>query len=258
MPPLKDKRRERLANIYVDESFKDGHNRLSMAEIARKAGYDCNSDAAFHRTAQRALDSPAVKARVKEIRTYRLHRLKLTEFDVQKLITTQLVNIISSDITDIVNIITEKDKDKRAEQLQELEEAYGGVVDLGLGVFSSTLNLSDATKAAIKQIKAIFDKDGNVRGVEVSMYDKIQAIERLAELSGLKQNNIVVNNVSADIENDPEAISKAMSLVQQMKAEKEAQRIASKAAKEVAKGIMQELPEMIVDTTLVEKDRAEG
>lgn len=217
---LKNPKHERFCQIYVKNSFvPEGQDRKTLAEMYLEAGYSPDDPASAPGGAATLLRKWHIQMRIKELRAQRLSYDGYSQLEIQKLILDQLVNVVNADPTDIMQLVTSEDTESRNEMIREIEAEYGDkVMDFGNTIALQTPMLSRETASAIKSFKVRYNKaTGTVSGVDVQLYDKLAAADKLAEVAGLKSNNAVLVASAADIANDPDAIRKGMEVYKAIK-----------------------------------------
>ena len=173
--------------------------------------------------ASRLLKSVEVKARIRELRQQALLESGFDKESLRVAVMRELTRIGFSDVTDVVQIspakkdstkkdsngddevLSAKEDSNRDEVLSALAAQNGGqrMLDFGHTLVSPTPCLSQDVTAAIKGIKLNTGKDGIVVGIEVDMYDKLQALKLLAEVAGVTKGDAVevTVNVGDELEN---------------------------------------------------------
>ena len=176
--------------------------RSNATRAAIVAGY---SEKTAYSQASRLLKSVEVKARVRELRQQALLQSGFDKETLRVAVMRELTRIGFSDVTDVVQISPAKEDSNRNEVLSALAAQNGGqrMLDFGHTLVSPTPCLSQDVTAAIKGIKLNTGKDGIVLGIEVDMYDKMQALKLLAEVAGVTKGDAVevTVNVGDELEN---------------------------------------------------------
>lgn len=201
--------------------------RSNATRAAIVAGY---SEKTAYSQASRLLKSVEVKARVRELRQQALLESGFDKESLRVAVMRELTRIGFSDVTDVVQIspakqdskcddevlsankdsnrnevLSAKEDSNRNEVLSALAAQNGGqrMLDFGHTLVSPTPCLSQDVTAAIKGIKLNTGKDGIVVGIEVDMYDKLQALKLLAEVAGVTKGDAVevTVNVGDELEN---------------------------------------------------------
>lgn len=218
---LRNPKQEKFCRLYADNSFvnDESEDKKTIGEMYLEAGYTPKEKNDANSSGSALLTRWHVQMRIKELRAQRLSYDGYSQLEIQKLILDQLVNVVNADPTDIMQLVTSEDTEARTEMIRDIEEAYGDkVIDFGNIVSLQTPMLSRETASAIKSFKVTYDKKtGAVNGVDVQLYDKLTAADKLAEVAGLKSSNAVLVASAADIANDPDAIRKGMEVYRAIK-----------------------------------------
>lgn len=178
----------------------DARSNATRAAIA--AGY---SEKTAYSQASRLLKSVEVKARIRELRQQALLESGFDKESLRVAVMRELTRIGFSDVTDVVQISPDKEDSNRDEVLSALAAQNGGqrMLDFNEVLVSPTPCLSQDVTAAIRSIKLETTKAGRVIGIEVDMYDKMQALKLLAEVAGVTKGDAVevTVNVGDELEN---------------------------------------------------------
>lgn len=217
---LKNDKWEKFCQLYVEDTYMrlDGGGK-SLSEIYREAGYDGDPSNANH-----LMEKLPIRMRIKELKAQRLRDDGFSQDAIHRLILDELVGIVSATPTDVLQLVTDEPSEERDELIRDIEDAYGEkVLDFGSMIALPTKALSRETVSAIKSFKVTYDKvTGKINGVDVQMYDKNSAADKLAEIAGIKNSGVAYKAVD-DIANDPEAISRAMELAMAIKLQRDKQ-----------------------------------
>lgn len=203
---------------------------ISATEAAIKAGYTSKTHGKAqqpnaHVIASRLMGDVRVRARISEIKRELAGEAGYTAEETRKLILDTLIDIVTTDYTDISYLITptEQDEEAHARSIGELSEYYGApMIDFGAVAIAPSEAMPPAHTHAIKSMKPIYHRDGSLQHIQIELYDKIAAIKLLAEMTGLLDSKtIYIPSKYEGIENDPEAIQAAMKLAQAIKEARE-------------------------------------
>lgn len=201
------KKKEDMANndfilTEQQESFcleyvSDPKSNASAAAI--RAGY---AEGSARITASRLLTRANIKARIRELRREALEKSGYDKDSVRELVMRRLAAIVSTNITDVIQISPDRNDPNRDEILEELARLHGGqsMIDFGEMLLAPTSNMPEEVTAALKSLNIKQIPRTNGMSVEVDLHDPIAAAKLLAEITGLKESDNNVNlNISAAV-----------------------------------------------------------
>ena len=178
---------EAFCRAYVNDPKRNG----TRAAIA--AGYS-ETGAAIE--AFRLLRNANISRRIKDLECEALEEAGYSIESLRPFILRRHCAIATTDITDIVQVVYENDRRRRA-ALEQIADGNNGQYPLDFGdaliYVKPTSEWSPDERMAVKSIK--YGKNGNI---EVEKYDSLVAMKQLAEIVGLKDSDVSVNLNIAD------------------------------------------------------------
>lgn len=175
---------------FCREYVNDPKGNATAAAI--RAGY---GEAGAAVEASKNLRKPKIISRIKDLRNAALRESGYDKEKVRELIMRRLTGIVSTHVTDIINISPDRHDPNRGHILEELAEQAGGqrILDFGETLIVPTTALTEEASGAIKKIKVIQATKEADSGIELELNDVIAAAKLLAEISGIKDAETNVN-----------------------------------------------------------------
>ena len=170
-------------------------------EAAVRAGY---SDKAAYQQAYENLRKPDIISRIKELRREALEKSGYSNDAVKEIIFRRLLGIVSTAVTDVVQVSPDGSDPNREAVLNELAALHGGqrMLDFGELLVAPSTSLTEEEAGAIKRlsVRALNPKSNNMT-LDVEMNDVIAAAKLLAEITGIKEadTSVTVNTAPAVI-----------------------------------------------------------
>ena len=171
----------------------------NATQAAIRAGY---AEKSARVKASQLLTKGNIKARIRELRREALEKSGYDKENIREMIMRRLTGIVSTHVTDVIQISPDSNDPKREEILKDLAELHGGqmMLDFGEMIAAPTTAMNEETTSAIRSLKLKPATDKSEAGIEVDLYDPIAAAKLLAEITGLKESDNSVNlNISAAV-----------------------------------------------------------
>jgi len=183
---LLNKMQEKFCLEYVS----DPKSNASAAAI--RAGY---AEKSARVKASQLLTKGNIKARIRELRREALEKSGYDKENIREMIMRRLTGIVSTHVTDVVQISPDRNDPNRDEILNELAKLHGGqsMIDFGEMLIAPTSNMPEDVTAALKSLNIKQIPKTNAMSVEVDLHDPIAAAKLLAEITGIKQSDVQVN-----------------------------------------------------------------
>ena len=172
------------------EYVSDPKSNASAAAI--RAGY---AEKSARVKASQLLTKGNIKARIRELRREALEKSGYDKENIREMIMRRLTGIVSTHVTDVVQISPDRNDPNRDEILDELAKLHGGqsMIDFGEMLIAPTSNMPEDVTAALKSLNIKQIPKTNAMSVEVDLHDPIAAAKLLAEITGIKQSDVQVN-----------------------------------------------------------------
>lgn len=169
----------------------------NATQAAIRAGY---AEKSARVKASQLLTKGNIKARIRELRREALEKSGYDKENIRELVMRRLAAIVSTHITDVVQISPDRNDPNRDEILEELARLHGGqsMIDFGEMLIAPTSNMPEEVTAALKSLNIKQIPRTNSMSVEVDLHDPIAAAKLLAEITGLKSPEVQVNVSIAD------------------------------------------------------------
>lgn len=169
----------------------------NATQAAIRAGY---AEKSARVKASQLLTKGNIKARIRELRREALEKSGYDKDSVRELVMRRLVAIVSTNVTDVIQISPDRNDPNRDEILEELARLHGGqsMIDFGEMLLAPTSNMPEEVTAALKSLNIKQIPRTNGMSVEVDLHDPIAAAKLLAEITGLKSPEVQVNVSIAD------------------------------------------------------------
>lgn len=169
----------------------------NATQAAIRAGY---AEKSARVKASQLLTKGNIKARIRELRREALEKSGYDKDSVRELVMRRLAAIVSTNVTDVIQISPDRNDPNRDEILEELARLHGGqnMIDFGEMLIAPTSNMPEEVTAALKSLNIKQIPRTNAMSVEVDLHDPIAAAKLLAEITGLKSPEVQVNVSIAD------------------------------------------------------------
>jgi len=164
----------------------------NATQAAIRAGY---AEKSARVKASQLLTKGNIKARIRELRREALEKSGYDKENIREMIMRRLTGIVSTHVTDVVQISPDRNDPNRDEILNELAKLHGGqsMIDFGEMLIAPTSNMPEDVTAALKSLNIKQIPKTNAMSVEVDLHDPIAAAKLLAEITGIKQSDVQVN-----------------------------------------------------------------
>ena len=173
-------KQEKFCQLLVD----DPHRNQTKAAIA--AGYSKKS---ARQQASENMTNPDIRQRIKELEREAIESSGYSIESLRPLVMRQLVGQMTTDVSDIVEVVYEDDE-RRKEALKQMADANGGqsVLDFGQVVtyVKPTSEWTPEERAAVKGIK--WTKEG----LQIETYDKQTAARLIADIAGMTKQSVEI------------------------------------------------------------------
>jgi phage terminase small subunit len=173
-----ERRQERYCVEYVNDP------KRNQTQAAIRAGY---SEKSARITASVHMKNPNILQRIRELEKEKLEEAGHSPDSVRPFSIRQLVDIVRTNATDIVEVIYIDDA-KRAAALEQIAKNNGGQYELDFGYpvvyVKPTVELTCAERSAVKSIKM------GRYGIEIEMHDKLAALKALADIAGITKQSL--------------------------------------------------------------------
>lgn len=169
----------------------------NATQAAIRAGY---AEKSARVKASQLLTKGNIKARIRELRREALEKSGYDKENIREMIMRRLTGIVSTHVTDVIQISPDQSDPNRGQVLKDLAELNGGqrMIDFGDLIIVPTTAMGEDTTSAIKSLKIKQATKEADSGIEVDLHDPIAAAKLLAEISGLKQADVQVDISIAD------------------------------------------------------------
>lgn len=171
----------------------------NATQAAIRAGY---AEKSARVKASQLLTKGNIKARIRELRREALEKSGYDKENIREMIMRRLTGIVSTHVTDVIQISPDQSDPNRDQVLKDLAELNGGqrMIDFGDLIIVPTTAMREDTTSAIKSLKIKQATKEADSGIEVDLHDPIAAAKLLAEITGLKESDNNVNlNISAAV-----------------------------------------------------------
>lgn len=172
------------------EYVSDPKSNATAAAI--RAGY---AEKSARVKASQLLTKGNIKARIRELRREALEKSGYDKDSVRELVMRRLAAIVSTHVTDVIQVSPDANDPNREKVLKELADLHGGqnMIDFGEVLIAPTSSMTEETSGALKSVSIKPVPKTDSVSVEVDMHDPIAAARLLAEIIGIKQPDVQVN-----------------------------------------------------------------